>query len=133
VFPNVKKEIPDVQASYEGAWVIPVSPGIYRQVGGLDFASLYPSVMREWNISPENFRYKKGPDYKLKKDEIRTVSGAIYGRDKQAMIPAILTHYYNLRKQAKNDMKTADQEAEFLEEILERREKEAKKAAGSAT
>ena len=133
VFPNVKKEIPDVQASYEGAWVIPVSPGIYRQVGGLDFASLYPSVMREWNISPENFRYKKGPDYKLKKDEIRTVSGAIYGRDKQAMIPAILTHYYNLRKQAKNDMKTADQEAEFLEEILERREKEAKKAAESAT
>ena len=124
VFPNVKKKVPEEQASYEGAWVIPVSPGIYRHVGGLDFASLYPSIMREWNISPENFKYKKDPDYKPKEDEIKTISGAIYGRDEEAMIPAILTHYYNLRKAAKNDMKTADEEATYLEEILKRREKE---------
>lgn len=128
VFPNVRKKVPDTQEAYEGAWVIPVHPGIYRHVGGLDFASLYPSIMREWNISPENFRYKKDPDYKPKKDEIKTVSGAIYGRNEEAMIPAILTYYYNLRKSAKNDMKDCDEEVEFLEEILKRREAEAKKS-----
>jgi hypothetical protein len=82
--------------------------------------------MREWNISPENFRYKKDANYKPKKDEIKTISGAIYGRDEEAMIPAILTHYYNLRKQATNDMKDCDGEVEYLEEILKRREAEAK-------
>ena len=48
-------------------------------------------------------------------------SGAVYKKDPNAMIPSILTHYYNLRKEAKNCMKQADTEKEYLEEILEKR------------
>ena len=124
VFPNVKHQIPDSQDSYEGAWVVPCTAGIYRYVGGLDFASLYPSIMRQFLISPETFKYKKDPaTYKPTKDEIMTASGAVYERRTDSMIPQILEKYYNMRKQAKSDMKTCQSEAEFLEEILSRRER----------
>ena len=39
------------------------------------------------------------------------------------MIPAILTHYFALRKQAKKDKKQANQEMEDLKHILEERKR----------
>ena len=124
VFPNVKHEIPDNQNTYEGAWVVPCTAGIYRYVGGLDFASLYPSIIRQFLISPETFKYKKDVNtYKPTPDEIMTASGAVYEKKVDSMIPQILEKYYNMRKQAKGDMKTCQSEAEYLEEILDRRTK----------
>ena len=92
----------------------------------LDFASLYPSIMRQFGVSPEVF-IKKDINYIPKEDEIKMASGAIYKKDKNALIPSILTEYYARRKQAKNDMKQASTEQEYYEEILERRLKEMKK------
>lgn len=92
----------------------------------LDFASLYPSIMRQFGISPEVF-IKKDINYIPKEDEIKMASGAIYKKDKKALIPSILTEYYARRKQAKNDMKQASTEQEYYEEILERRLKEMSK------
>lgn len=127
VFPNVKHQVPDTQEQYEGAFVWPSKPQIARYVGGLDFASLYPSIIRQFLISPETFKYKKNPkEYKPAKDEIMTASGAVYERKVDSMIPQILDKYYSMRKQAKGDMKTCEEEAEYLESILNRRLKEAK-------
>lgn len=124
VFPNVKHQVPDVQEQYEGAFVWPSKPMIARYVGGLDFASLYPSIIRQFLISPETFKYKKDVStYKPTSDEIMTASGAVYERKIDSMIPQILEKYYNMRKAAKGDMKTASEEAEYLEAILEQREK----------
>lgn len=129
IFPNVKHVIPDEQSEYTGAWVVPVSPGLYRQVGGLDFASLYPSIMRQFLISPETFKYKKDPKtYKAAPDEIMTCSGAVYERNEQSMIPSILTYYYNLRKQTKVDKKTCEDECEMLEKEIKKRTSAAKSA-----
>lgn len=86
----------------------------------LDFASLYPSIMRQFGVSPEVF-IKKDINYTPKEDEIKMASGAIYKKDPKALIPSILTDYYSRRKQAKNDMKQASTEQEYYEEILERR------------
>ena len=98
--------------------------------------ALYPSIMRQFLISPETFLFRdaevigtdedgfeivKIGDYQPKEDEIKMASGAVYKKDPNAMIPSILTHYYNLRKEAKNCMKQADTEKEYLEEILEKR------------
>ena len=92
----------------------------------LDFASLYPSIMRQFGISPEVF-IKKDINYTPKDDEIKMASGAIYKKEPKALIPNILSTFYARRKQAKNDMKQASTEQEYYEAILERRLKEMNK------
>ena len=125
VYPNYKV-IPEKfdkdkeNGDYAGAFVWPTQPGIYKYIGGLDFASLYPSIMRQFQISPESF-IKKDINYIPKEDEIKTTSGAVYKKDPNAIVPAILTTYYAKRKAAKNDRKEADQEMEDLKHILEKR------------
>lgn len=121
VFPTAKKEIGE-QADYEGAFVWPTRPGIFKYIGGLDFASLYPSIIRQFQISPETFLFKD-INYVPKSDEIKTKSGAVFKKDPNAMIPAILTHYFALRKAAKKDKKDCNQEMEELKHILEQRKK----------
>lgn len=118
-----KKTITDVDTSYEGAFVWPTRPGIFKYIGGLDFASLYPSIIRQFGISPETFLFKD-PNYTPKSDEIKTVSGAVYRKDPDALIPAILTHYFALRKAAKADKKTVNTEYEELKHILEKRKQQ---------
>ena len=76
--------------------------------------------MRQFQISPESF-IKKDINYIPKEDEIKTTSGAVYKKDPNAIVPAILTTYYAKRKAAKNDRKEADQEMEDLKHILEKR------------
>lgn len=123
-----KREIAAVQESYEGAFVWPTRPAINRMVMGLDFASLYPTIMRQFGISPEVF-VEKNPNREPNIDEIKTASGAIYKKDPNAIVPAILTHYFGLRKQAKNDKKQAETELEYYKSILEARQEKIRKAA----
>lgn len=115
-----KKKIDTEESGYAGAFVWPTRPGIFKYIGGLDFASLYPSIMRQFQISPESFLFKN-KNYVPKPDEIKTCSGAVYKKNPNAMIPAILTHYFALRKAAKKDKKIANTEYEELKHILERR------------
>lgn len=110
----------EVSEGYEGAFVWPTQPGVYKYIGGLDFASLYPTTMRQFQISPESFMFKD-KDYQPKDDEIKTCSGAVYKKDPNAVIPAILTHYYAKRKAAKKDRKIADTDREALLKIYEER------------
>ena len=103
----------DVDTDYEGAFVWPTQPGVYKYIGGLDFASLYPSTMIQFQISPESFLFKD-PTYVPKANEIKTVSGAVYKKDPNAILPAILSHYFAKRKAAKGDRKAVDTDMEFL-------------------
>lgn len=41
---------------YAGGWVKATIPGMYGWCLTFDFASLYPSIIRQWNISPETFK-----------------------------------------------------------------------------
>jgi DNA polymerase elongation subunit (family B) len=48
---------------YEGAFVMePTRTGIIENVHVCDFASLYPSIIRSWNISPETVLYRLQQD-----------------------------------------------------------------------
>ncbi len=76
--------------------------------------------MRQFQISPESFLFKD-ENYIPKSDEIKTCSGAVYKKDPNAVVPAILTHYFALRKAAKMDKKIANTEYEELKHILEKR------------
>lgn len=54
-----KKKPTGHEAQYEGAYVMPPkSIGVHRMVHVCDFKSLYPTVIRTWNMSPET----KGSD-----------------------------------------------------------------------
>lgn len=119
IFPVIKKAEVE-QSDYEGAFVWPTRPGIFKFIGGLDFASLYPSIIRQFLISPEMFLFKN-PSYIPKKDEIKTKSGAVFKKSNDSIIPSILTHYFGLRKAAKNDKKDCNVEMEHLKHILEKR------------
>lgn len=120
VIPKKQNSNDDESGDYEGAFVWPTQAGIYKYVGGLDFASLYPSTMRQFQISPESFLFKD-PTYVPKSNEIKTISGAVYQKRADAVLPAILTHYFAKRKDAKNDRKICDESLEFLIKKYEER------------
>ncbi|MHC4574025.1 MAG: DNA polymerase domain-containing protein, partial [Planctomycetota bacterium] len=48
-----------VPEQYEGAYVFPPEVGMHRNVGSFDFKSLYPSMVRSFNISPETIVRKE--------------------------------------------------------------------------
>lgn len=123
VFPNVKTK--NEGEAYEGAFVYEPIPGVYKNVVALDFASLYPTTMRQFNISPENY-IKKDKSYTPKQDEIKCVSGAVFKNDKKYMLPEILDEFYGKRKEYKKEMNIASQELAKLEKILEARKRDAR-------
>ena len=125
VIPEKKNTNTEGSDDYAGAFVWPTQAGVYKFIGGLDFASLYPTIMRQFQISPETF-VMRDKSHVCKPNEIKTCSGAVYRKDPDAIIPAILDTYYAKRKAAKNDKKNADREREELKNILEERIKNAK-------
>jgi DNA polymerase elongation subunit (family B) len=57
-----KKGVENVE-QYSGAYVMePSRTGIIENVHVADFAALYPSIMRSWNISPETALWQRQPD-----------------------------------------------------------------------
>lgn len=127
VFPK-KEETGERRAdeSYTGAFVYEPIPGIYKNVIALDFASLYPSTIRQFNISPDTFKFKdKEGTYQRQDDEIKTISGVVYERNYDGFVPKILTDFYMQRKVFKKEMQIAEKEKGYLEEVLERRLKNA--------
>lgn len=109
-----------INDGYEGAYVYDPTPGIYKNVIALDFASLYPTTMRQFNISPDTF-IKRDKNHIAKENEIKCTSGAIYRNDYEGFLPKILTDFYNQRKAYKKEMMIAIDEKYKLEEIYERR------------
>ena len=127
VFPKVENEPIASNKSYTGAFVYEPTPSVYRNVIALDFASLYPSTIRQFNISPDTFLGMDSSINIVKEpDKIKTVSGAVYERNRNGFIPNILTDFYKQRKVFKKEMQIAEKEKGELEEILERRLKSCK-------
>lgn len=120
VMPNMNNKGKGEDEGYEGAYVFQPVPGIYRNVISLDFASLYPSTIRQFNISPETF-IEKNKAKQRNDDEIKCTSGAIYKRNIEGFIPRICTDFYNQRKLFKKEMMTALDEKYYLMSIYENR------------
>jgi DNA polymerase elongation subunit (family B) len=110
---------------YEGAYVFPPTPGVFKWVLGLDFASLYPTTQRQFNISPDTYLFTD-KNYTPKENEIKTASGAVFTKEFEGFLPKILTDFYAQRKMHKKYMKNAYQKATELEMVLEERLKNEK-------
>lgn len=106
---------------YEGAFVWPTQPGIYKYIGGLDFQSLYPSIIRQFNISCENFVTKDKNFVNNKFKYIKTETGAVFDNSYRGLIPSILDVYFAKRKQAKKNKKEALQKFEDIAHIYKQK------------
>ena len=120
VFPKVKKNNAVKEEKYEGAIVFEPEPGMFKGVLTTDYASLYPTTIRQFNISPDTF-LMKDKNHVPKEDEIKCVSGAVYTNKSKGFIPKILDDFYAKRKAYKKKMTIAETEAYDLQCILERR------------
>jgi DNA polymerase elongation subunit (family B) len=80
---------------------------MFSAVSCFDYASLYPSIMRQFNVSPESFiekqtDHKKIEKYKNEKNYIVAINGAVYDSTKVSVLKDILTNLYTERKKNKN-------------------------------
>lgn len=119
VFP--KGNFDRIREDYEGAFVFKPIPDMYGWVTSFDYASLYPSIMRQFKISMENL-VVKDKNHELKPHEIKTVSGAVFDASYEPLLPEILTDYYGQRKDAQKIAKKAEIEANELKAILKARQ-----------
>jgi DNA polymerase elongation subunit (family B) len=101
------KKVETPKGSYEGAYVKEPEPGMFTAVTCFDYASLYPSIMRQFNVSPESFITKTSDQTKIEKYKndpnfIVSVNGAIYDNKEVSVLKEILTNLYSERKRNKN-------------------------------
>ena len=118
IFPKVRNEA--TRDEYEGAFVFEPTPGLYPWVASFDFASLYPTIMRQFEISVENF-ITKDKNFKTNEHQIKCVSGAVFDASTEPLLSEILSNYYSERKESKKISQLAEKEAAELKIILNKR------------
>ena len=86
---------------YAGAFVKEPMVGFYEGVSAFDYASLYPSIMRQFNISPDAFIEKVTPNKIAEKRKDKNVivceNGVVYKKE-DSILKKILSDLYNQRK-----------------------------------
>ncbi len=80
---------------YTGGYVWLKNPGVYENVVYLDFQSMYPNIIKAWNISPETV------DSEGELVEVEGVKHHVI-RDKEGAIPSIIDRFLRRRLQLKN-------------------------------
>ena len=98
------KAPPTKRQQFEGAFVKEPKTGMHNAVAAFDFASLYPSIMRQFNISPDSFvetvQKHEIEEKRKNKDYIVCENGAVYTTE-DSVLKRILTDLYSQRKEYK--------------------------------
>ncbi len=94
VAPSVRDEGTPVPVM--GGYVMESTPGLYENVMVFDFKSLYPSIIRTFNLDPLTQTSDLAPD-----DAVRAPNGARFRRDVPGILPALLTQLASEREAAK--------------------------------
>jgi len=113
---------------YTGAYVKQPIVGMHIGVACFDFASLYPSIMRQFNVSPESFLKKVHPSKEKEEREanptkIVSCTGAVYEKE-ASILKNILDELYANRKSYKKISFSYELEVDKIEHIIERKKKE---------
>jgi len=103
-----KRQIND-EETYEGALTLqPKKKGIHNNIAVFDFTSLYPNIVRTWNIGIETL-IKNTNNENL----IRTVKSNIYfDKNKKSFLSDLIDEFIELRKYYKNKIKETNNEIE---------------------
>jgi DNA polymerase elongation subunit (family B) len=108
---NDKRDL-DEEATYDGAYVMKPIPGFYKFIMLDDFASMYPNLTIQFNMSPDTYMGKIKPDAPIPDDVIFTRNDTLFTNKFDSVARTILTRMYNGRVDTKAEMKK-------LEELLE--------------
>ena len=128
----------DKKDQYAGAYVKEPIPGSYDWVVSFDLNSLYPSLIRFLNVSPETLLDKKHelvagqPVEKLinKETDIKgstssditvAANGAMYSKEQVGFMPELVTRIYEERKRYKKTMLAKKQVLVDIEEEMKKR------------
>ena len=110
--------------SYEGATVLDAHKGAYLEdvVSALDFASLYPSIIRAWNFCPSTLvmdsRYMNLPG--IEYHTVTTPQGAYtFALNVPSVLPSLLSDLAEFRKQAKREMAKAKDDGNAFEAAVQ--------------
>ncbi|HEU4624733.1 MAG TPA: DNA polymerase II [Steroidobacteraceae bacterium] len=109
VAPTVRSSDSRVHAAQQGGHVLEPITGLHRNVWVFDFRSLYPSVIRTFNIDPLSYVAEPAAD----EDLIHTPGGAF--RREPAILPRLLDELFPRREAAK---KAGDEVAAHAIKIL---------------
>ncbi|MEZ4650785.1 MAG: DNA polymerase II [Candidatus Eisenbacteria bacterium] len=88
-----------ISAAMQGGFVFDPTPGIYRQVGVLDFKSLYPSIIRTFRLDPLRV-VPRGEDPTDGEEPIPAPNGVRFART-GGILPDLLDEFFPLREEAK--------------------------------
>lgn len=97
VAPTVRSDDANVYASQQGGHVLEPAAGLHSNVWVFDFTSLYPSIIRTFNIDPMSYVAIPAADADL----IRTSGGAF--RREPAILPRVLDELFPRREAAKKN------------------------------
>ncbi len=96
VAPSVDADRRDA-APITGGLVLESRPGLYRNILVFDFKSLYPSLIRTFNIDPLTYVDAPGAGMALQ----TSPSGAAFRRDEPGILPALVAQLWNERAEAR--------------------------------
>ena len=95
VAPTVRSSDSRVHAAQQGGHVLEPLTGLHRNVWVFDFRSLYPSLIRTFNIDPLSFVVEPAPD-----EDLIRIAGAAFRRE-PAILPRLLDELFPRREAAR--------------------------------
>lgn len=111
---------------FEGAYVKEPQTGVHEWVVSFDLASLYPHLIMQYLISPENILSEKEfvesindlIDKKRKNtsEHIMAANGCLYERNPEAMLPKLMKEMYGQRNHYKKLMKESEKEYQVTQD-----------------
>ncbi len=116
-----------------GGFVKEPIPGRYKWVVSLDLTSLYPSIIRMYNMSPETIvanargtetwlakmlRMEPVTDEAKEEGCVMAANGSIYRQDIQGVLPRAMAFVFDERKRVKNQMLAEEKKKQKLEKAF---------------
>ena len=99
----------------KGGYVMDSKPGVYDNVSVCDFKSLYPSLMRTFNIDPLAYARGKVLSAISNKPHVTAPNGVVFDTSEEGILPGTLQILWEARDAAK---RRGDPQASFAIKIL---------------
>lgn len=112
------------QKPFDGAYVKEPLRGFHNWITCYDFASLYPSIMRQFNISPETFIGNniepKAGEIKVGEhtDENGVLSWRVFNNEEDSILRELLSEMYKKRKDTKQMYLSVNKEIDILSKYI---------------
>jgi len=118
---------------YAGAYVKEPIPGVYDWVVSFDLTSLYPSLIMQFNISPETLLEDRVPNVSVDEiigkqvdfgdltDKCVTANGCTYRKDFRGFLPELMDKIFKERSLYKEKMLEEKRRLEEIETEMKQR------------